>query len=235
MSAGGSRREDAAGGVRRRMPPPPPPRLLAAPHLTCARPPTRSRPRPPQNWGLLLFDERRILFSEGWEGAYGAAQAVNVLCHEVAHQWCVRAPLMRLEPRLVCLCASARSRPRRLPAPSRPLPPAAPCLTLHLASRVLPSAPSSPRVAGPCRVGNLVSPEDWTQVSTSEGMATYLEYLCMDVSASACSAARLRRLAPAASSPDGVLAVPASKDVSWPEMHGVAALTLCRRLVASGD
>lgn len=46
-----------------------------------------AEPRPGQNWGLLLFDERRLLYNEAWEGAYGLQQAVNVICHEVAHQW----------------------------------------------------------------------------------------------------------------------------------------------------
>lgn len=81
-----------------------------------------------QNWGLLMFDERRLLYNEvrfaclskrqrcvslrrlaafhhahdpssqgllgsavipmqAWEGAYGLQQVVNVICHEVAHQW----------------------------------------------------------------------------------------------------------------------------------------------------
>jgi aminopeptidase N len=45
-------------------------------------------PAPPlQNWGLLLFDERRFLYSKEWDGAYGLLQAVNVICHEMAHQW----------------------------------------------------------------------------------------------------------------------------------------------------
>jgi aminopeptidase N len=40
-----------------------------------------------QNWGLLLFDERHFLYSKDWDGAYGLLQAVNVICHELAHQW----------------------------------------------------------------------------------------------------------------------------------------------------
>jgi hypothetical protein len=40
-----------------------------------------------ENWGLLMFDERRLLYNEAWEGAYGLQQVVNVICHEVAHQW----------------------------------------------------------------------------------------------------------------------------------------------------
>lgn len=34
-----------------------------------------------------MFDEKRLLFDQEWEGSYGMVQAVNVICHEMAHQW----------------------------------------------------------------------------------------------------------------------------------------------------
>ena len=40
---------------------------------------------PLQNWGLLLFDERRFLNAR--EGGYELYLAVDVICHEIAHQW----------------------------------------------------------------------------------------------------------------------------------------------------
>jgi hypothetical protein len=40
-----------------------------------------------QNWGLLLFDEARLLHDPAWEGAYSLKLMADVVCHEVAHQW----------------------------------------------------------------------------------------------------------------------------------------------------
>ena len=40
-----------------------------------------------ENWGLLLFDERRFLVNPSTEGEYHKQECRNVICHEVAHQW----------------------------------------------------------------------------------------------------------------------------------------------------
>ncbi|KAL3162156.1 hypothetical protein ABBQ32_009864 [Trebouxia sp. C0010 RCD-2024] len=40
-----------------------------------------------ENWGLIQFDERRLLFNEATEGAYGRWLAADVVCHELGHQW----------------------------------------------------------------------------------------------------------------------------------------------------
>lgn len=37
----------------------------------------------------------------------------------------------------------------------------------------------------PCRFGNLATKADWTQVSVDEGLASYLEYPCMEVGSAA--------------------------------------------------
>lgn len=40
-----------------------------------------------ENWGLLLMDEPRFLWNGDDEGYYGTLETMNVICHEVAHQW----------------------------------------------------------------------------------------------------------------------------------------------------
>ena len=40
-----------------------------------------------ENWGLLLFDEKRFLVNPSTEGEYEKQECRNVVCHEVAHQW----------------------------------------------------------------------------------------------------------------------------------------------------
>jgi hypothetical protein len=40
-----------------------------------------------ENWGLLLFDEERVLYGPETSGAYGRVLLASVICHEVAHQW----------------------------------------------------------------------------------------------------------------------------------------------------
>lgn len=68
-------------------------RRAAAGRQAVGSPAAANRARPPpaafllQNWGLLLFDEKRLLYNQAWEGAWGLVQAANVICHEVAHQW----------------------------------------------------------------------------------------------------------------------------------------------------
>ena len=39
-----------------------------------------------ENWGLLLFDEKRLLVNPDTEGEYEKQECRNVVCHEVAHQ-----------------------------------------------------------------------------------------------------------------------------------------------------
>ncbi|KAL4439398.1 hypothetical protein ABPG77_008727 [Micractinium sp. CCAP 211/92] len=69
-----------------------------------------------ENWGLLLFDERRFLYNQTSDGAHGLFEGVSVICHEIAHQW----------------------------------------------------------------FGNLITKQDWTLVSVDEGIASFLEYKCMN-------------------------------------------------------
>ncbi|KAL0039225.1 hypothetical protein WJX77_012027 [Trebouxia sp. C0004] len=40
-----------------------------------------------ENWGLIQFDERRMLVNEATEGAYGRWSSADVVCHELSHQW----------------------------------------------------------------------------------------------------------------------------------------------------
>lgn len=40
-----------------------------------------------ENWGLLLFDEKRFLVNPSTEGEFEKQECRNVICHEVAHQW----------------------------------------------------------------------------------------------------------------------------------------------------
>ncbi|KAL0033662.1 hypothetical protein WJX79_010747 [Trebouxia sp. C0005] len=40
-----------------------------------------------ENWGLIQFDERRMLVNEATEGAYGRWLSADVVCHELGHQW----------------------------------------------------------------------------------------------------------------------------------------------------
>ena len=34
-----------------------------------------------------MFDERRLLHNLATEGGYSVSQTIDVVCHEIAHQW----------------------------------------------------------------------------------------------------------------------------------------------------
>ncbi len=40
-----------------------------------------------EGWGLMTFDQQRLLFNPKREAGYGMYRALDVICHEMAHQW----------------------------------------------------------------------------------------------------------------------------------------------------
>ncbi|KAK9834407.1 hypothetical protein WJX74_001127 [Apatococcus lobatus] len=81
-----------------------------------------------ENWGLLLFDEARMLTRLKKASAWDKWRSTDVVCHELAHQW----------------------------------------------------------------FGNLVTCTDWGQLAVNEGLASFLEYQCVEAVFSAMPAWALR-------------------------------------------
>eukprot|EP01025_Chloroclados_australasicus_P065595 TRINITY_DN8936_c0_g1_i3.p1 TRINITY_DN8936_c0_g1~~TRINITY_DN8936_c0_g1_i3.p1 ORF type:complete len:1062 (-),score=95.45 TRINITY_DN8936_c0_g1_i3:302-3487(-) len=40
-----------------------------------------------ENWGLLMYDEKRFFVDEALDDAYKRWRSADIVCHEVAHQW----------------------------------------------------------------------------------------------------------------------------------------------------
>ena len=40
-----------------------------------------------ENWGLIMFQEKRLLFKQGESGATEAENILLIIAHELAHQW----------------------------------------------------------------------------------------------------------------------------------------------------
>lgn len=117
------------------------------------------------------------------DGAHGLFEGVSVICHEIAHQWCAaRPPCGSCVAHRVLECASAehvcRLRRRACCCCQWECSGYA-CATWHGSQ---PSDHGAPPAA--CRFGNLITKQDWTLVSVDEGIASFLEYKCMNYLAS---------------------------------------------------
>ena len=40
-----------------------------------------------ENWGLIMFQEKLLLFKQGESGATEAENILLIIAHELAHQW----------------------------------------------------------------------------------------------------------------------------------------------------